>query len=116
MSPAPHAYLDQKYDETTELGLTWAGAVEVRDAYEWDPARVIEGAEVLGVEAAAVDRDDRDPGRHRLARSSRACPRPPRSAGRDRATGRTSASGWPPRRLLSELGVDFHRSKQVAWS
>ena len=39
MSPAPHTYLDQKYDEATELGLTWAGAVEVRDAYEWDPAR-----------------------------------------------------------------------------
>ena len=32
MSPAPHTYLDQKYDEETELGLTWAGAVEVRDA------------------------------------------------------------------------------------
>ena len=52
MSPAPHAYLDQKYDESTELGLTWAGAVEVRDAYEWDPSSVIEGADVLGVEAA----------------------------------------------------------------
>ena len=52
MSPAPHAYLDQKYDESTELGLTWAGAVEVRDAYEWDPSSVIEGAAVLGVEAA----------------------------------------------------------------
>ena len=52
MSPAPHTYLDQKYDEETELGLTWAGAVEVRDAYEWDPERVIDRAEVLGVEAA----------------------------------------------------------------
>ena len=52
MSPAPHTYLDQKYDSSTELGLTWAGAVEVRDAYEWDPGAVIEGAHVLGVEAA----------------------------------------------------------------
>jgi hexosaminidase len=47
MSPAPHAYLDQKYDDSTELGLTWAGNVEVRDAYEWDP-----GDDALGVEAA----------------------------------------------------------------
>ncbi len=45
MSPAPHTYLDQKYDETTELGLTWAGAVDVRDAYEWDPEAVIGGAQ-----------------------------------------------------------------------
>ena len=66
MSPAPHAYLDQKYDETTELGLTWAGAVEVRDAYEWDPSAVIEGAEVVGRRGRAVDRDDRDPRRRRL--------------------------------------------------
>ena len=46
MSPAPHAYLDQKYDDATELGLSWAGNVEVRDAYEWDPG------DALGVEAA----------------------------------------------------------------
>jgi hexosaminidase len=46
MSPAPHTYLDQKYDDDTELGLSWAGNVEVRDAYEWDPG------DALGVEAA----------------------------------------------------------------
>jgi len=46
MSPAPHTYLDQKYDDSTELGLSWAGNVEVRDAYEWEPG------EALGVEAA----------------------------------------------------------------
>src|SRR3954452_11550323 len=52
MSPAPHTYLDQKYDASTELGLACAGAVEVRDAYDWDPGTVIEDADVLGVEAA----------------------------------------------------------------
>jgi hexosaminidase len=46
MSPAPKAYLDLKYDESTELGTTWAGYVGVRDAYDWDPG------DVLGVEAA----------------------------------------------------------------
>ncbi len=52
MSPAPHTYLDQKYDDSTELGLKWAGNVDVRDCYEWDPAAVIPEASVLGVEAA----------------------------------------------------------------
>ena len=96
MSPAPHTYLDQKYDESTELGLTWAGAVEVRDAYEWDPARVIEGADVLGVEAALWSETTETPRRRRL----HGLPAPARG-GRGRlvaagATGRTSARAWPP--------------------
>src|SRR5438128_12624872 len=33
MSPASRAYLDMKYDASTELGLEWAGHVDVRDAY-----------------------------------------------------------------------------------
>ncbi len=116
MSPAPHTYLDQKYDEETELGLTWAGAVEVRDAYEWDPERVIERAEVLGVEAAlwtetTETRSDID---------SMIFPRLLATAeigwsgpgDWEDFRGRLAAQG----RLLSELGVDYHRSKQVEWS
>jgi hexosaminidase len=55
MSPATRTYLDQKYDETTQLGSEWAGHVSLRDAYEWDPATQVEGVtddDVLGVEAA----------------------------------------------------------------
>jgi hexosaminidase len=115
MSPAPHTYLDQKYDASTELGLTWAGAVEVRDAYAWDPAAVIEGAEVVGVEAAlwsetTETRDDVD---------FMVFPRLPAVA----------EVGWSPHHdwddfrarlathgpLLRELGVNFHRSKQIPW-
>jgi hexosaminidase len=54
MSPADKAYLDQKYDDSTILGLHWAGYVSVRAAYAWDPARQIPGVgakAVLGVEA-----------------------------------------------------------------
>lgn len=54
LSPANKAYLDMKYDEATDLGLTWAGYVDVRTAAEWDPERVIDGAPpaaILGVEA-----------------------------------------------------------------
>src|SRR5439155_27218229 len=47
MSPAPHVYLDLKYAPDTPLGLSWAGPVDVRDSYEWDP-----GEDALGVEAA----------------------------------------------------------------
>ena len=38
MSPGDHAYLDMKYDPSTPLGQDWAGFIEVRDAYVWDPA------------------------------------------------------------------------------
>jgi hexosaminidase len=55
MSPGSHAYLDMKYDASTELGLEWAGHIELRDAYEWEPTTLVEGLPadaVIGVEAA----------------------------------------------------------------
>jgi hexosaminidase len=54
MSPASRAYLDMKYAPSTELGLNWAGYIEVQDAYTWDPATQLEGVsegQILGVEA-----------------------------------------------------------------
>jgi hexosaminidase len=52
LSPANRCYIDQKYDDTTELGLTWAGPVSVRDAYDWDPGDFgVPERQVLGVEA-----------------------------------------------------------------
>jgi hexosaminidase len=54
MSPANHAYLDMKYVRKTKLGQTWAGLIEVQDAYGWDPGTLLSGvteASVLGVEA-----------------------------------------------------------------
>ena len=55
MSPANHAYLDQKYDPSTPIGLQWAGPTSVAEAYSWDPATHIPGIgeqSVLGVESA----------------------------------------------------------------
>jgi hexosaminidase len=55
MSPADRAYLDMQYTPDTPLGFHWAGYVEVRDAYEWDPVTRIDGIhedDVLGVEGA----------------------------------------------------------------
>ncbi|MEM6379135.1 MAG: family 20 glycosylhydrolase [Bacteroidota bacterium] len=54
MSPAKYAYLDMKYDTTTELGLSWAGLIEVDQGYQWDPAALEEQLtddNILGVEA-----------------------------------------------------------------
>ena len=54
MSPASKTYLDMKYDSTTGLGLFWAGYIEVKDAYNWDPATQMGGISennILGIEA-----------------------------------------------------------------
>ncbi|MCK7625335.1 beta-N-acetylhexosaminidase [Streptomyces sp. RS10V-4] len=54
LSPADRAYLDMKYDKDTPLGLSWAGYVDVRRAYDWDPGGYLAGVPagaVLGVEA-----------------------------------------------------------------
>ena len=54
MSPADKVYFDMKYDASSPLGQDWAGHVEVRDSYEWDPATLVEGVgegAILGIEA-----------------------------------------------------------------
>jgi hexosaminidase len=53
LSPANKTYLDMKYDETTPLGLDWAGLVSVMDAYDWEPGSYMEKLEeddILGLE------------------------------------------------------------------
>lgn len=54
MSPSTKAYMDMKYNPNTELGLNWAGYIEVIDSYNWDPLTQINGIsekDILGVEA-----------------------------------------------------------------
>jgi hexosaminidase len=54
LSPGPHAYLDMKYDSATALGLKWAGMINLRTAYDWDPTTLIPGvgaSSILGLEA-----------------------------------------------------------------
>ena len=54
LSPADRVYLDMKYTADTPLGLSWAGLVEVRRSYDWDPATYLPGVPgpaVRGVEA-----------------------------------------------------------------
>ena len=54
MSPASRTYMDMQYDSTTELGLHWAGYIEIDHGYAWDPNSLFEGISnenILGVEA-----------------------------------------------------------------
>ncbi len=54
LSPGDRLYLDMKYDASTAIGLTWAGQIDVRKAYDWDPEALLEGVRgeaILGVEA-----------------------------------------------------------------
>jgi hexosaminidase len=54
LSPADRAYLDMKYTPEHPLGLNWAGFVELRDSYDWDPAAVIEGLPESAVEGVSA--------------------------------------------------------------
>jgi hexosaminidase len=54
LSPANRAYLDMKYNESTPYGQDWAGLVDVRTAYDWNPSTLIPDlpeSAIAGVEA-----------------------------------------------------------------
>ena len=54
LSPGNKTYLDMKYDETTPIGLNWAGYISVKDGYDWEPGSYMEGLEegdILGIES-----------------------------------------------------------------
>lgn len=120
MSVANKAYIDMKYDRTTPIGLTWAGLVDVRDAYEWDPAEMAEGvpeSSLLGVEAPlwsetlANIRDVEFLAFPRLAAIAEVGWSEADSRDWDDFKSRLGAHG--PR--LTALGVNFHRSPTVPW-
>ncbi|SCL22388.1 hexosaminidase [Micromonospora inyonensis] len=54
MSPADRTYLDMRYAPDSPVGHDWAGAIDVRRAYDWDPAGYLDDVPaeaVLGVAA-----------------------------------------------------------------
>jgi hexosaminidase len=120
MSPASRAYLDMKYDESTPLGLRWAGYIDVQTAYAWDPATQVAGvseSDVLGVEAPLWSET-----LETLADVEfMAFPRLPGYAeiGWSPLEGRS----WDDYRLrlavhgprLAAMGVNFYRSPEVPW-
>ena len=45
LSPANLAYLDMKYTAATPLGQDWAGLIEAKTAYNWDPGKYLTGVD-----------------------------------------------------------------------
>lgn len=120
LSPAKKAYLDMKYAPATELGLRWAGLVDLRTSYDWDPATYIVGVgetNIAGIEAPLWSETIRNIS----AAMYLAVPRLPALA----EVGWTAQSGrrWDdfrgriaahaPRWRL--LGINYHRSEHVSW-
>jgi hexosaminidase len=120
LSPAKKAYIDQKYDATTELGLHWAGYVDVRDSYDWDPATYLRGVgedRVAGVEAPIWA----ETVRNITAVEYLAMPRLPAIAevgwsaqgSREWDDFRVRLAAQAPRWRI--LGVNYYRSTQIPW-
>jgi len=120
LSPADRLYLDMKYTEDTKLGQDWAGLVEVRRSYDWDPGNYLAGAPssvIKGVEAplwteTIVTNADIDsmvfP---RLAGAAELGWSPAATHDWDRYKVRLAAQG--PR--WDALGIGYYRSPQVPW-
>lgn len=120
MSPAEHAYLDQKYRPGFPLGLNWAGYIDVRRAYGWDPTRIAAGVGerwVRGVEAPLWTETLPDIG----DAEEMLLPRLPAIAELGWSPRRTHAWASFRRRLAAQAprwdarGWRFYRSPQVPW-
>ena len=120
LSPADRVYLDMKYTEATPLGQDWAGLVEVKRSYDWDPGNYLAGvpsSAIRGVEAPlwtetiVTDADiqymafPRLPGVAELGWSP--------AATHDWDTYKVRLAAQAPR--WDALGIDYYRSPQVPW-
>jgi hexosaminidase len=120
MSVASRAYLDMKYHADTPIGLNWAGYVDVKTAYDWDPGTIAEGVRedaILGVEAplwaetiANID-DVEFLAFPRLAAIAEVAWSRQQDRDWDRFKVRLGQHG--PR--LAALGVNFYRSPAIPW-
>ncbi|WP_434971432.1 beta-N-acetylhexosaminidase [Micromonospora peucetia] len=120
LSPADHAYLDMKYALDTPIGHDWAGLIDVRRAYDWDPGAHLTDVPadaVLGVEAplwteSVTSRPEiefmlfpRLPALAELGWSPRTT--------HDWAGFRDRLAGHGPR--WTAAGIAFHRSPEIPW-
>ena len=120
LSPGPKMYIDMKYDANGMLGLRWAGMIEVRDTYDWNPATYLAGVEersILGVEAPLWSETVEKASDFQFL----AFPRllavaelgwSPQVA-RDWEDFRQRLGAHGPR--MQALGINFYRSPQVEW-
>ena len=120
LSPASKIYVDMKYTPATELGLEWAGFVELQTAYDWDPVTFLSGVSetaIAGVEAPLWS----ETVQNITAAEYMAVPRLPAVAEvgwspasvRNWESFRTRIAAHAPRWRL--LGINYYPSPQVAW-
>ncbi|MEH0823540.1 MULTISPECIES: beta-N-acetylhexosaminidase [unclassified Micromonospora] len=120
LSPGNHAYLDMKYAPDTPIGHDWAGLIDVRRAYDWDPGSHVAGVPadaVLGVEAPLWTESvttlaeiefmllPRLPAVAELGWSPRTT--------HDWAGFRERLAGHGPR--WATAGITFHRAPEIPW-
>ncbi|WP_416519166.1 beta-N-acetylhexosaminidase [Streptomyces achromogenes] len=120
LSPADRIYLDMKYTEATPIGTKWAGLVEVRRSYDWDPGSYLAGvpaSAVRGVEAplwtetVQTTADIEYLAFPRFAGAAELGWSPAARLGWDGYRERLAAQG--PR--WDALGIGYYRSPQVPW-
>jgi hexosaminidase len=120
LSPASLSYLDMKYDETTPLGLDWAGMIDVEKSYSWEPSQVLEDAgeeDIAGVEAplwseTIVTRQDLEyMAFPRLLGIAEIGWSPAKGRDRHEYFKRLGAHGA----RLEAMGVNFYRAPGVPW-
>ncbi|MFC9997342.1 beta-N-acetylhexosaminidase [Nocardia sp. NPDC127526] len=120
MSPANKAYLDMKYNPNSPLGLHWAGYVEVKDAYDWDPATFLEGvseSQIIGVEAPLwsetlrTSADIEYMAFPRLAGAAEIAWSPRATHNWENYRERLAKQG----QIWTAQGINFYRSPQVDW-
>ncbi|MGW1746657.1 beta-N-acetylhexosaminidase [Streptomyces sp. NPDC002092] len=120
LSPADRIYLDMKYTEDTPLGQDWAGLVEVKRSYDWDPGNYLAGAPssaIRGVEAPlwtetiVTDADIDSMVFPRLAGAAELGWSPASTHDWDAYKVRLAAQAarW------DALGIGYYRSPQVPW-
>jgi hexosaminidase len=120
MSPAAKVYLDMQYNPSSPLGLHWAGYVEVKDSYVWEPTELPGNPPertILGIEAPLWTEtiqtiDDvefmlfpRMPGIAEIGWS------PVEGRNWDDYSLRLASHG----RYFDALGINYYRSPQVPW-
>jgi hexosaminidase len=120
LSPANKAYLDMKYDDSTSLGLNWAGLVNVKDSYDWEPGsylHLLEESDILGIEAALWTETI-------VTMKDIECMLFPRLLGLAELSWSPTGQSWEDYRQrlaahgrnMEAMGINFYKAPEVDWN
>ncbi len=121
LSPSAHAYVDMRYDSASTLGLKWAGYIDLRKAYDWNPSTELQNvppSSILGLEAplwaeTLITRQDYEyMSFPRLTAIAELAWSPASQVGWEGYRRRIAAHGA----RLAALGVNFARVPGINWT